>query len=132
MLYLLDTNTLSDFIRNPHGKAALRASKEDAGSLCTSIIVAAEMWFGAAKRASTTLPPKLGALFGWIRVLPFEQPAEHSYAECRANLERRGLPIGNNDMLIAAHALALDATLVTANEREFSRIEGLKIENWLL
>jgi tRNA(fMet)-specific endonuclease VapC len=131
MLYLLDANILSDFVRNPHGKAAARAASEDAAALCTSIIVAAEMWFGAAKCGSATLPLKLATLFDWIKVMPFEAPAEHAYAECRADLERRGLPISANDMLIAAHALALDATLVTDNGREFSRIEGLKLENWL-
>ena len=131
MLYLLDTNTLSDFIRNPDGAAARRAAREAPETLCTSIVAAAEMWFGAVKRNSATLPLKLAALFEWIRVMPLGPPAEHTYAECRANLERRGLPISANDMLIAAHALTLDATLVTGNEREFSRIEGLKIENWL-
>lgn len=131
MLYLLDTNTLSDFIRNPKGKAAQHAASEDPATLCTSIVVAAEMWFGTAKRASTSLPQKLAALFDWITVMPFETPAEHAYAECRAALERRGTPISSNDMLIAAHALALDAVLVTDNVREFSRIEGLKVENWV-
>lgn len=130
MPYLLDANILSDFIRNPQGKAAARAAREDPAELCTSIVVAAEMWFGAVKRGSATLPLKLTALFDWIKVVPLESPAEHAYAECRADLERRGLPISANDLLIAAHALALEATLVTDNEREFARIEGLKLENW--
>jgi tRNA(fMet)-specific endonuclease VapC len=131
MRYLLDTNIISDFIRNPHGKAAARALKKDPASLCTSIIVAAEMWFGAAKRRSANLHMKLSDLFKEIEVLPFEEPSELTYAEYRADLERRGLPIGANDLLIAAHARTLGATLVTDNVREFSRLKGLKVENWL-
>ena len=131
MLYLLDTNIISDLIRNPHGKIAARVQKKDQASLCTSIIVAAEMWFGAAKRASASLQIKLAALFEEIKVMPFEAPAEHTYAEFRADLEKLGVPISGNDLLIAAHARTLGATLVTDNVREFARIKSLKVENWL-
>ena len=64
-------------------------------------------------------------------MLPFETPADAAYAELRTTLEQNGTPIGANDMLIAAHALALGLTLVTDNEREFSRVHGLSTENWL-
>ena len=131
MRYLLDANILSDLIRHPRGAVAKTLTQKDAEEICTSIIVAAEMWFGAVKCGSATLPPKIAALFSEIAVLPFEPPSEHTYAEIRADLERRGMPISGNDMLIAAHALALGCTLVTDNEREFSRIKGLKVENWL-
>ena len=66
-----------------------------------------------------------------MEVLPFESPSDAIYAELRTRLESRGRPIGGNDLLIAAHALANDCTIVTANEKEFSRAKGLKVENWL-
>jgi tRNA(fMet)-specific endonuclease VapC len=63
--------------------------------------------------------------------LPFDSPADEYYGSIRARLETAGTPIGGNDLLIAAQALALDLTLVTGNDKEFSRIEGLRVENWL-
>jgi len=63
--------------------------------------------------------------------MPFEEPADLIYADIRATLEKSGTPIGANDLFIAAHALALNATLVTGNEREFRRVPGLEVENWL-
>jgi tRNA(fMet)-specific endonuclease VapC len=71
------------------------------------------------------------AILSAIEVLPFEEPADQRYGELRADLERRGASIGPNDMLIAAHALMLDCIVVTANVREFSRVRGLRVENWL-
>jgi tRNA(fMet)-specific endonuclease VapC len=97
----------------------------------TSIIVAAELRFWAVKRDSSMLAAKLDQLLNEISVLPMEPPADEIYARLRAMLERAGTPIGGNDMLIAAHALTLDCTLVTGNEREFRRIPGLNLENWL-
>jgi tRNA(fMet)-specific endonuclease VapC len=73
----------------------------------------------------------LAAILGGIAVLPFEAPADVTYSEVRTQLEQTGNPIGANDMLIAAQALSLGLTLVTANQREFSRVQGLTIENWL-
>jgi tRNA(fMet)-specific endonuclease VapC len=64
-------------------------------------------------------------------VVPFDAPADEAYAAIRAELEHRGTPIGGNDMLIAAHARALEATLATDNERKFARVDGLPVENWL-
>ena len=89
------------------------------------------MRFGAVKRKSLALSRAIEDFIARTVVLPFEPPADEVYANIRADLENVGTPIGGNDMLIAAHALALDATLVTDNVREFSRIEGLKLENWL-
>lgn len=89
--------------------------------------MAAELRFGAAKRASARLDAVLGAL----EVLALELPVDSIYGELRARLERAGQPIGANDLLIAAHALALGHAVVTDNEGEFSRINGLRVENWL-
>jgi tRNA(fMet)-specific endonuclease VapC len=130
LAYLLDTNILSDLMRHPAGRIANRIAQTEQ-RVCTSIIVIAELKYGIAKAGSRRLAIQLAAILGGIDVLPFETPADVAYAELRTRLERAGRPIGGNDMLIAAHALALDLTLVTANEREFSRVPDLRIENWL-
>lgn len=129
--YLLDTNILSDLIRNPQGKAARRVAKVGEADICTSIIVAAELRYGCAKSGSIRLRKAVMDLLDEIEVLPFEPPADADYGAIRATLEAAGTPIGGNDMLIAAHARALGATLVTANTREFKRVPGVKVENWL-
>jgi len=131
MRYLLDTNVVSDLIRNPHGRVADHIRKVGEAQVCTSIIVAAELRYGAAKRGSPRLTTQLEAVLGAIDVLPFETPADAVYAQIRTRLERRGRPIGGNDLLIAAQAVALGHTIVTDNEAEFARVDGLPRENWL-
>ncbi len=129
--YLLDTNILSNAIRDPKGRVPERIAQLGQAAMCTSIIAAAELRFGAAKRGSRRLTARVSELLNTVDVLAFEPPADVTYADLRARLERAGTPIGSNDMLIAAHALALDLTLVTANESEFSHVPDLRIENWL-
>jgi tRNA(fMet)-specific endonuclease VapC len=129
--YLLDTNIVSDLIRNPQGKVAIRLAEIGEDKVSTSIIVAAELRYGAAKRSSARLTAQMEIVLGALKILPFESPSEIVYGDLRSRLETRGTPIGANDLLIAAHAMALGHTLVTDNEREFSRIEGLPLENWL-
>jgi tRNA(fMet)-specific endonuclease VapC len=129
MRFLLDANALSDISWDPGGKVARRFEFELAG--CgTSIIVAAEIRYGIAKRPDARGSRRAAALLDRIPVAALETPAELRYGELRAELERRGTPIGANDMLIAAHALALGCTLITANEREFRRVPDLRVENW--
>ena len=99
--------------------------------MATSVIVAAELRYGVAKKASARLASQLEAILAELEIIAFEAPTDAYYAETRAALEAAGTPIGGNDLLIAAHALALDMVLVTDNEREFARVPGLKIENWL-
>lgn len=129
--YLLDTNILSELIRNPQGIVADRIAEVGEESICTSIVVASELRFGAKKRDSTRLSEQLNIVISAIDILPLEHPADHRYAVLHCELEKAGLPIGPNDMLIAAHSLALDLILVTANVKEFSRVSGLSVENWL-
>ena len=129
--YLLDTNVLSDLIRNPQGKAAKRIARAGEGNICTSIIVASELRYGCAKRRSERLLKSVEDLLTEIEVLPFDSPADAEYALIRSDLESAGKPIGANDLLIAAHAAAMGATVVTANVDEFKRVRGLKVENWL-
>lgn len=129
--YLLDTNIISDMIRSPGGLAARRIEQVGSKEIFTSIIVAAELRYGCAKKGSPKLLAKVESILQTIPVLPLDIPADAKYAGIRAELESVGRPIGMNDLLIATHACALGLTLVTANAREFSRIHGLKVENWL-
>ncbi|HEX2590735.1 MAG TPA: type II toxin-antitoxin system VapC family toxin [Rhizomicrobium sp.] len=129
--YLLDTNILSDFMRNPAGAAYRRVRQIGFSNVCTSIVVASELRFEIAKTPSSIFAQKVEELLSTILVLPLEEPADRSYAELRASLEAAGTPIGANDLLIAAHTLATGCTLVTDNVREFSRVPGLTVENWL-
>ncbi|HEY3948409.1 type II toxin-antitoxin system VapC family toxin [Phenylobacterium sp.] len=131
MPYLLDTNILSDLVRNPHGMVAARIAEVGEGAVCASVIVAAELRFGAEKKGSPRLSAQLERVLSAVQILPFEEPADRAYAKLRAELEAAGAPIAGNDMLIAAHALSADCVLVTDNEREFRRVAGLKVENWL-
>ena len=129
--YLLDTNILSDLVRRPQGRVAELIARVGESNVCTSVVVAAELRYGAAKSGSRRLARQLDRILAALPVLPLEIPADRHYASLRRKLEAQGLPIGPNDMLIAAQAIAADCTLVTANEREFSRVPGLKVENWL-
>ena len=132
--YLLDTNILSDLLKNPAGRIAQKISSlapEEHNLLATSIIVASELRYGAAKSGSTILASRVDQLLDAIEVLPFEPEADRHYGRIRFYLEKAGTPIGGNDLLIAAQALALEAVLVTDNVREFKRVKGLRIENWL-
>lgn len=131
MRYLLDTNVVSDLVRNPKGRVAERIRKVGEAQVCTSIIVAAELRYGATKKGSPRLTTQLEAVLGALDVLPIETPADAAYGLIRTRLEQAGRPIGGNDLLIAAQAIALGYTIVTDNEGEFARIDGLPRENWL-
>lgn len=128
---MLDTNILSDLVRHPQGQVAQHIARVGEGAVCTSIIVAAELRFGATKRQSDRLSAQLEMILGVLDVQPFDAPADAAYGRLRAQLEAEGLPIGGNDMLIAAHALATGSVVVTDNRREFERVADLKVENWL-
>jgi tRNA(fMet)-specific endonuclease VapC len=129
--YLLDANVLSVLMHAPLGRVAQRIVRAGEGNVFTSVIVAAELQYGGAKRPSARLDAALATVFHELEIMPLEVTAIAHYARLRTTLERAGPPISANDMLIAAHALALDATLVTDNEREFSRVESLRLEIWL-
>jgi tRNA(fMet)-specific endonuclease VapC len=131
MRYLLDTNILSSLIRDPQGRIAERIKVVGEQAICTSIVVAAELRYGAAKKAFPRLTEQVEAVLGVIEILPLELPADEIYGSIRTQLELAGTPIGGNDLIIAAHAITLDLTLVSDNEREFTRVAGLRIENWL-
>jgi tRNA(fMet)-specific endonuclease VapC len=122
---------LADLIRNPQGRIATHIARVGEGAVCTSLVVAAELRYGAGKKASARLTEQVERVLGALDVLPLERPTDVIYGELRAQLEAAGLMIGGNELLIASQALSLGYTIVTDNEREFSRATGLALENWL-
>jgi tRNA(fMet)-specific endonuclease VapC len=118
-------------IRNPQGQVARQINTIDESQIVTSVIVAAELRYGAAKKGSKRLSERVEAVLGALEILAFEPPSDSAYALIRTKLEQIGQPIGGNDLLIAAQAFALGCTVVTDNISEFSRIDGLACINWL-
>lgn len=129
--YLLDTNILSHLVRQPQGPVAAHIAAVGEDNVLTSVIVACDLRYGAAKRASRRLTRQVEAVLGAMTISPLESDVERVYASIRVALEKKGTPIGAHDMLIAAHARALDAVCVTDNVSEFKRVPALKVENWL-
>lgn len=130
-LYLLDTNIVSDLVSHPRGRVRGQINLVGGDQVSTSAIVAAEVRFGAARKGSSRLTRQVEIVLSSLPVLAWDVPADLVYGEIRAAMEAAGQPVGSNDTLIAAHALAANAILVTDNTREFERMPGLKIENWL-
>lgn len=128
--YLLDTNALSDLVRNPQGPVAKRIARVGEQTVCTSIVVACELRYGAAKKGSARLAAQVVAVLDALPVLPIEAGVDQVYAQLRTALERSGTPIGANDLLIASHAKSLNLTLVSDNRREFERVPGLVVRSW--
>ncbi len=128
--YLLDTNVISDLARNPKGAVAGRLIEIDPEDVVTSVIVSCEVLFGLEKTPGRNAA-RSAEFLETLTVLPVDQAVARPYARIRHALSGNGKQISPNDMLIAAHAVALGAVLVTANEREFARVPGLKVENWL-
>eukprot|EP01012_Entosiphon_sulcatum_P032289 TRINITY_DN41087_c0_g1_i1.p2 TRINITY_DN41087_c0_g1~~TRINITY_DN41087_c0_g1_i1.p2 ORF type:complete len:132 (-),score=19.89 TRINITY_DN41087_c0_g1_i1:85-480(-) len=130
MRYMLDTNIVSAIVRDPRGKVFERLLEVGEENAFISIITHGEIWYGVKKNGSEELAQKVLAVTRRLYVAPLQLPTDQRYAEIRLAL-RQGKNIGPNDLWIAAHAVALDAVLVTNNEREFSRVPGLKVENWM-
>lgn len=128
---MLDTNAVSDLMYDPLGPVGQQMALVGTGKVCTSLIVVAELRFGVVKSGSGRIADQLAKVLAGLPVQAWDAPADAHYADIRVVLQRQGQPIGANDMLIAAHALALDCILVTDNEREFSRVPDLRVENWL-
>jgi tRNA(fMet)-specific endonuclease VapC len=97
----------------------------------TSVIVACELRYGAAKRGSRRLTRQIEAVLGAMTIRALESDVEPVYASIRVTLERKGAPIGAHDMLVAAHARAIEAVCVADNVAEFKRVPALRVENWL-
>ena len=138
-IYLLDTNIISELMRAAAGKAALRyrqaltAKRQHAlptTQVVTSIVVQCELLFGLYRKPSPRLQASYDLMMTGLPVLPLDAALAPVYAELRGHLEQAGTPLASNDLLIAAHALTLGATLVSA-DTAFARVPDLKLENWL-
>ena len=132
MKYMLDTNILIYLIKRKPIQVLTQFQQHEFSSICVSSITVAELEYGVAKSGSIKNKQTLD---GWLQMLhqaAFDENAASAYGTLRATLEERGTPIGPLDTLIAAHALSLQATLVTNNVREFSRVPGLTIEDWTI
>ena len=135
MKYLLDTNIVSYFLRDASTALSQRILDSTPDTLAISIISAGELRYGLSKlspsKRATELAHHLSALLTAIAVLPLPADAAQHYGNTRVQLEAAGTPIGGNNLWIASHALAQNMTLVTNNTREFERVAGLRLENWL-
>lgn len=129
--YLLDTNILADLIKNPRGRVKQRIAEVGEENICTSIIVACALRFGARKKNAPRLTARIDSLLQAMEVLPLDADVDRAYAEVRTLLEAAGRPSGANDLLIAAHAWNEDCILVTNNMSEFVHVAGLVVEDWL-
>jgi len=129
--YLLDTNILSVLVRQPHHDLTRRIRQVGENQICTSIVVAAELRYGGRKSGSESLQAAIGDVLSVIQVLDLDEPTDRCYADLRHQLTKNGNMIGPNDLWIAAHALSRSLIVVTANTREFSRVPGLLVENWI-
>ena len=133
-LYLLDTNVISDMMRNPAGMAAQRAlsvaANEQNSKVCTSVVVQCELLSGLRRRTNTRWTTQYDCVMTSIDVLALESNVAMYSADLRTQLELSRTPIGPNDTCIAAHAIALGATLVSA-DAGFTRVPGLQVQNWL-
>lgn len=129
--YLLDTSVCVELLRGRAPGVLARLRKLDVDAAGISSITLAELQYGVAKSSDPGRHEELLARFlAPLAVLPFDDAAAQAYGDVRAALERAGTPIGPLDTLIASHTLALKATLLTNNEREFRRVSGLRVENW--
>jgi tRNA(fMet)-specific endonuclease VapC len=129
--YMLDTNICIYIAKHQPPEVKARFDRLKPGQLVMSAITYGELYYGASK--SNERARALGLIEELVQDIPVEDinsMAAQAYGEIRASLEKRGRLIGNNDLWIGAHAMALDVTLATNNEREFKRIAGLSVENW--
>lgn len=130
-MILLDTNICIYIINTKPPEVLARFRQFHLGEIGLSSVAAAELAYGVAKSGSARNRQALEMFLAPLDILPFDEKALWAYGDVRADLERRGLAIGSLDTMIAAHALSLNATLVTNNLREFSRVNGLLLENWV-
>lgn len=131
MIFLLDTNVIGEIARSPQGSVANRVAALPPNEFGINPIVACEIEYGLAKRGSARLRGQIETILEAIIVFELPSDIAARYGQIRVELEKQGTPIGPNDLLIAAHGLASNLTVVTGNEKEFRRVQGLNVENWL-
>ena len=128
---MLDTNIVSGMMREGQGRLWQRIERYGVANVCVSVISVCELRYGADHRGSTRLHNEISEILTVIEPLPLAPAVAEVYGRLRQDLASVGKLIGPNDLFIAAHALALDLTLITDNVREFSRVPNLRVENWL-
>jgi tRNA(fMet)-specific endonuclease VapC len=131
MAYLLDTGILTALIRDPAGPLVRRIAAVGERQVATSLIIAGELRYVVEGRGSARMRAAVETVLEGLEILPPEALADVHYADIRREVERMRLPMGANDLWIAAHARAGGHVLVTASDRDFRRIRGLLVENWL-
>ncbi len=130
-MWMLDTDTCSYLLREQPPQVLARLDAVARNDVALSTVVSAELRYGAARAKSKKLTTTIERWLALFVILPWDDAAAQSYARIRVAVEAKGRPIGNLDLLIAAHALSRKATLVTNNTRHFSQVPGLKLENWV-
>lgn len=131
MIYLLDTNTCIGYLKKPNSPIVMRLASQSREDVVLCDIVKAELYYGAYKSARVERNIAVyREFFSQFFSLPFDDQSAEIYGQIRAQLAALGTPIGPNDLLIASIALANNLILVTHNTREFSRVEGLRLEDW--
>ncbi|SKA06198.1 tRNA(fMet)-specific endonuclease VapC [Trichlorobacter thiogenes] len=132
MRYLLDTNICSYILKNRPVSVKQKFDEVGAEHLCISSVVLAELYYGAARHPKSVIIRKeIDDFVSRLLVVAWDEQAANQYGAIRAALEKAGRPVGAMDMLIAAHARSMGATLITNNQREFERISGLMVQNWV-
>jgi len=132
MRYMLDTNICSYVLRSRPPSVKARFEKTGPGALAVSTVVLAELLYGAARRPkAVAIRREIADLVSRLTVIPWDEAAAEHYGALRAALEKAGTPLGAMDMMIAAHARSLGATLVSNDVRHFDRVEGLRVANWV-
>ena len=130
---MLDTNTCIYIIKRKPSKVIERFKKTDISQIGISSITLSELLYGASKSSKPEQNQiALSQFVAPLEILPYDDGASQYYGDLRAGLEKQGTPIGSLDMLIAAHAISLNSVLITNNEKEFSRVPNLKIDNWVV
>lgn len=130
-IFMLDTDISSYVIKGTHPQLERRLERLDVMQVCLSVITRSELRFGAKRvRGATRLLADVERFLSGIHTLPWDETAADECADVRAELERAGTPIGTLDTMIAAHARAIGAVLVTNNVRHFRAVKGLTVENW--
>ncbi len=130
LAFMVDTETVSFALRG-HGRVAACILEHRPSEICISAITLAELRYGATRRKSPKLHELIDAFTANIGVMPFDETCAVHFGVVASDLAERGSPIGEYDVLIAAHAVSLELTLVTNNVKHFSRVAGLHVENWV-
>ena len=132
MRYMLDTNICSYILKSHPAEVKQRFEEAGTGNIYLSAIVLAELYYGAARHPKgVVIRREIDDFVARLTVMPWSEVAADHYGAIRTSLEKAGTPVGAMDMLIAAHARSCGATLVTNNQREFDRIKGLTVINWM-